>query len=240
MGYRMRRSAIGNVIAATLLAAVSTARTVAAWPSDGPPDQGQLIAGPAGLGIYPPRARYPHPRPDPLRRAPPGLHGGRPGDPDGLDAGSRSARILAAHGGELDRQTEVRPPPPAAGAGPLDRRRLAERGRGIGPGGGVGVDRPERRQPHGLHLYQSAARTLDEVGAGVVVGILARARGPHYRRRQPDCQRPTDGRYNDQPRLSARQRRVQRSAGSITILSIATITTSITNPQEIIPVKLPA
>ena len=100
------------------------------------------------------------------------------------------------------------------------------------------VDRSERRQADGLNLDEAASRPLYEVHlVRVALAVRASRHGPGDQR-QRQRQRGTS--YNVQPLLSARQRRVRRSTGSMTILSIATITTSITKPQAIIPVKLPA
>ena len=100
------------------------------------------------------------------------------------------------------------------------------------------IDRAERGQADALDLDQAAVRLLDEV----VRALVPEPPSPEPSGSTP-AGRPASERaayYNVQAVLSARQRRVRRSTGSMTSLSIATITTSITKPHAIIPVKLPA
>ena len=118
---------------------------------------------------------------------------------------------------------------------PAGRRGFAERRHRVGTGRGVRVDWPERGEPHRLHLDEPAALPLDEVNRVVVRRVTGAPWKQGARKQRRDRER-----YKVQPVLLARQRRVQRSTGSITSLSIATITTSITKPHAIMPVKLPA
>lgn len=221
----------------------------------GTSDEHQPAAGSAPLRIDPARRGDRHPRSDALGGSPPGPRRGLALDPDSLDACLRPAWVPSARGGEVDREAEAGPAVPAEIAVAIDRRWLTERRCGVGGDRRVRVDRAECREAHRLNLDEAAVLPLHEARRTLVPRVLGAPGEEGDREQRGDREDQRRGRqsvrrrgrrsgwpagYIVQALLSARQRRVQRRIGSMTILSMRTITTSITKPHAIIPVKLPA